>query len=276
MTQFKDVGKRGGEWIVAGALGAVAALLYFCTMASCAYPGEGAHLMTLWKGLDSAAVNVHPLMAIFARLFGCSNILGPLCGIVSVISLYHLTSFFVRERIDGEMLAQYADSMGRMAGIVASVIFMTTPAVHQSFVHLSSFSFDAAWALVTASLLIPYARAGKNTGWIYPVLIGVFAGLGFADSPLFGLLALGYFSGVWAVSGKRGGKPYGKKKKSAKRAHSSRFGKRASNNPFGMTYHQMLREGEMQKRELLGDDFERDSRGHIKGHYTVDGFFEPD
>ena len=78
MTQFKDVGKRGGEWIVAGALGAVAALLYFCTMASCAYPGEGAHLMTLWKGLDSAAVNVHPLMAIFARLFGCSNVLGPL------------------------------------------------------------------------------------------------------------------------------------------------------------------------------------------------------
>ena len=114
MTQFKDVGKRGGEWIIAGALGAVAALLYFCTMASCAYPGEGAHLMTLWKGLDSAAVNVHPLMAIFARLFGCSNILGPLCGVVSVISLYHLTSFFVRERIGGEMLAQYADSMGRM------------------------------------------------------------------------------------------------------------------------------------------------------------------
>lgn len=209
MTQFKDVGKRGGEWIVAGALGAVAALLYFCTMASCAYPGEGAHLMTLWKGLDSAAVNVHPLMAIFARLFGCSNVLGPLCGIVSVVTLYHLTSFFVRERIGGEMLAQYADSMGRMAGIVASVVFMATPAVHQSFVHLSSFSFDAAWAFITASLLIPYARAGKNTGWIYPLLIGVFAGLGFADSPLFGLLAPLYFGGVWAVSGKRGGKPYG-------------------------------------------------------------------
>ena len=177
MAQFKDAGKRGGEWIVAGALAAIAALLYFCTMASCAYPGEGAHLMTLWKGLDSAAVNVHPLMAVFARLFGCSNILGPLCGVVSVVALYHLTSFFVRERIGGELLSQYADAMGRMAGIVASVI--------------------------------PYARAGKKTGWIYPVLIGIFAGLGFADSPLFGLLAPLYFCGVWAVSGKRGGKPYG-------------------------------------------------------------------
>ena len=209
MKKFKDAGKRGGEWMVASALAAVAALLYFCTMASCAYPGEGAHLMTLWKGLDSAAVNVHPLMAIFARLLGCSNVLGPLCGIVSVVALYHLTSFFVRERIGGEMLAQYADPMARLAGIVAAVVFMATPAVQQSFVHLSSYSFDAAWALVTASLLIPYARAAKRYGWVYPLLIGVFAGLGFADSPLFGLLAPLYFGGVWVVSGKRGGKPYG-------------------------------------------------------------------
>jgi hypothetical protein len=43
-----------------------------------------------------------------------------------------------------------------------------------------------------------------------------------------------------------------------------------------MTYHQMLREGEAQKRSLMGDDFERDSCGRIKGSYTVDGFFEPD
>ena len=209
MSGFKNADNRRVDWLIALALGGVAALLYFCTMASCAYPGEGAHLMTLWKGLDSAAVNVHPLMAIFARLFGCSNVLGPLCGIVSVVALYHLTSFFVRERIGGEMLAQYADPMGRLAGIVAAVVFMTTPAVQQSFVHLSSFSFDAAWALVTATFLIPYARAGKGSGWIYPILVGVFAGLGFADSPLFGLLAPLYFGGVWAVSGKRGGKPYG-------------------------------------------------------------------
>ncbi len=206
---FKNVVNRGGEWAVAGVLAAVAAVLYFCTMASCAYPGECAHLMALWKGLDTAAVNVHPLMAAFARFLGCSNAIGPLCGIVSVVALYHLTSFFVRERICGDMLSQHADTMGRLAGIVAAVVFMATPAVHQSFTHLSSYSFDAAWALLTASLLIPYARAGKRTGWMYPVLVGVFAGLGFADSPLFGLLAPLYFGGVWAVSGRRGGKPYG-------------------------------------------------------------------
>ena len=209
MAGFKKTDNRRIDWLIALALGGVAAVLYFCTMASCAYPGEGAHLMALWKGLDSAAVNTHPLMASFARLFGCSNILGPLCGIVSVLALYHLTSFFVRERIGGEMLAQYADGTGRMAGIVAAVVFTATPAVHQAFTHLSSFAFDAAWAFVAASLLIPYARAGRRTGWIYPLVIGVFVGLGFADSPLFGLLAPGYFCFVWVVSGKRGGSSYG-------------------------------------------------------------------
>ena len=84
-----------------------------------------------------------------------------------------------------------------------------------------------------------------------------------------------YVKGI--KKGRRGGKPYGKKKKTAKRSRSSRPGKSSSNNPFGMTYYQMLRERELQQRELFaGDDFERDSRGRIKGSYTVDGFFEPD
>ena len=47
------------------------------------------------------------------------------------------------------------------------------------------------------------------------------------------------------------------------------------NNPFGMSYGQMLREDEHRKRDLIGD-FDYDSRGRIKGSYTADGFFEPD
>ena len=69
--------------------------------------------------------------------------------------------------------------------------------------------------------------------------------------------------------GMKGGKPYGKKKPQKKKARNR------SGNPFGMSYHQMLREGAAQKRSLM-DDFEYDSRGRIKGHYTVDGKFEPD
>ena len=69
--------------------------------------------------------------------------------------------------------------------------------------------------------------------------------------------------------GMKGGKPYGKRKPKKKPCTRS-------TNPFGMTYHQMLREREHEKRSLMGDGFERDSRGRIKGSYTVDGFFEPD
>ena len=47
------------------------------------------------------------------------------------------------------------------------------------------------------------------------------------------------------------------------------------NNPFGMTYNQLVREKEFEKIDLLGD-FEYDSRGRIKGSYTPDGRFEPD
>ena len=79
-----------------------------------------------------------------------------------------------------------------------------------------------------------------------------------------------YVKGI--KKGMRGGKLRRRKRKPRKQ----RSGGSSHGNPFGMSYYQMLREGEKQKRDLMGDDFDRDSRGRIKGSYTVDGFFEPD
>lgn len=82
---------------------------------------------------------------------------------------------------------------------------------------------------------------------------------------------------VW----EKNGKPYNPSKSSKKQAPRHKYvkhrvGQAANNdNPFGMTYMQMIREEEQRKRDLLGD-FDYDSRGHIKGAYTVDGKFEPD
>ena len=73
--------------------------------------------------------------------------------------------------------------------------------------------------------------------------------------------------------GQSGGKPYGEKKKLSKSFSGE---KSTSDNPFGMSYYEMLRENKARKRSLMGDDFERDSRGRIKGSYTPNGFFEPD
>ena len=209
MGNFKTADTRRRDWAIALALGGAAALLYFASMADYAFPGEGAHLMVLWMGLDTAVVNPHPLMELFARMFGGSNVLGPICGAIAVMCVYHFTAFFVRERITGEALAQYADRMSAVAGVVASVLFMLSPATRQASTHLSAFGFDAALALLVATMLIPYARSGKTFGWVYPVLAGVLAGIALADSPLFALLAPLYIAGVWCVSSKRGGKPYG-------------------------------------------------------------------
>ena len=209
MAGYKKADTRRRDWIFALALGGAAAVLYFVSMATYAFPGEGAHLMALWKGLDSAAVNPHPLMAIFARLYGCSNVLGPVCGAISVACIFHFTAFFVRERINGEMLVEYADRMSALAGVVASVMFMISPAAREAFTHLSSFGFDAMWALLAAVAFIPYARSGKSLGWLWVLLVGVLVGLGLADSPVFALLAPLYIAGVWCVSSKRGGRPYG-------------------------------------------------------------------
>ena len=41
-------------------------------------------------------------------------------------------------------------------------------------------------------------------------------------------------------------------------------------------YSKLIRDMEDRKRDLFADDFERDSKGRIKGSYTPDGFFEPD
>ena len=209
MGNFKNADTRCRDWIVALGLGAFALVVYFISMATYAFPGEGAHLMALWMGLDSSAVNPHPLMAFFAKLLGCSNALGPICGAISVVCVYHLTSFFVRERVNGEMFSRFADSMSALAGVVASLLFMLSPAVREASTHLSSFGFDAMWALVTAALFIPYARSGKTLGRLFPVLIGVLVGLGFTDSPLFAFLFPLYVAFTWVVSSKRGGKPYG-------------------------------------------------------------------
>ena len=70
---------------------------------------------------------------------------------------------------------------------------------------------------------------------------------------------------------KRSKKPVGKN--GCRRRSNERTAR--PNNPFGMSYEQMLREETQKKIDLLGD-FDYDSRGRIKGSYTPDGFFEPD
>lgn len=209
MGKFKTVGSRKIDWMIAGILAVISAGLFFCSTADYAFPGEGARLMALWRGLDTTTVNPHPLMAFFGRGLWNANLLAPICGVICVGALYHLVAFFVRERITGEFFVHYADRMSRVAGAAAAILFMFSPAVREASTHLSSFSFDAAWGLLMFCLLIPYARARELTAWFWPVLMGAMAACGLADSPVFLFMSLGGLVGVWAVAVRRGQKGYG-------------------------------------------------------------------
>lgn len=192
------------EWAAALGLGAAAAALFFLSMADYVFPGESAHLMAVWKGLDAGSFNQYPLAAFFAKLFGAGNAFAPVCGVVAVVALYHVVAGFVRGRVfeDGQMWDPVVG--GRVAGIGAALVFMFTPAVREAATHLEPRIFDVAWALLAFAALIPFASAPKAVAWTLPVLVGAMAGMGLADSPLFLALLPLYFCAVWTVATARG------------------------------------------------------------------------
>lgn len=195
------------NWLVAGILGAVAAVIYFASLANYAFPGESAHLMAMWNGLDTLVPHEHPLMGVFARLLGGGNLIAPVCGALSVMLVFALGSFFVRGAAHGEDVKPHAEVLGLVAGILAAVVFMLTPSVRSAATHLEPRLFDATWALAVFTLLIPYLNANRSA-WLYPILIGGLTGLGFCDSAVFLALLPVLLAGVVSVALRQGRKPY--------------------------------------------------------------------
>ena len=196
------------NWLVAVALGAVAAVLYFASMATYAYPGVSAHLMAVWRGLDFTVNPQYPLMALFAKALGAGNLIAPVCGVISVMLVYLLVSSFVRWRANGEHTQDYREPLAVVAGVAAAVVFMFTPAVREAATHLEPKMFDFAWALLTFALLIPFARAGK-AGGVMPTLIALMAALGTCDSAVFLTLLPMLLTALVLVQRERGKHAFG-------------------------------------------------------------------
>ena len=209
MESFKNAASRKVDWGIAGALGAVAALVYFLGKASYVYPGESARLTAVWAGLDVAKFEAHPLMAAFAKLLGGGNLLAPVCGVIATVCVYHLVNFFVRERIGGEFMSKFADAAGRIAGATAAGIFLFTPAVTEAATHLEPRMFSATWTLLTAALLIVMARAPRGLNALMPAAVGVMLGLGMIESPSMLLLAPFFVLAVAVIRRKQERRPYG-------------------------------------------------------------------
>lgn len=199
---------KKADWLVAAVLGALAALLYFTTMAGFAYPGESARLTVLWRGLDTASEVPYPLMDGIAKAFGSGNLIAPVCGTLSVVALYLLVVFFVRKRINGENMLPYAFSASRLAGLVAAVVFMLTPAVRSAATHLEPRLFAVTWLLLSLLLVLPLSRVKGWAALSLSLLFGAAWGAGAADSMLFLLLLPLAFAALIGQALGKNGRPY--------------------------------------------------------------------
>ena len=87
------------NFALAGIVSAVAAIMFLASVATYAYPGDGARLMAIWQGLDFASVAPYPLMAVFAKLLGAGNAIAPISGALAAFLLFVSVSWFMRWRI---------------------------------------------------------------------------------------------------------------------------------------------------------------------------------
>lgn len=190
---------------IAAVLAALAALLFYPSLASYAYPGESAHLLAVWSGLDVSVFNAYPLAHYVASRLSLGNGLGPFAGIVAALLLYLEMRVWIGSRASaGEKSSESSVLVSRFGAAAAVAIFLLTPAVRSSATHLEPRLFDAAWFLVSLAPLVLSPRCGKAVFFALAVVSGAMAGLGFADTPVFLLLLPVYAVFVYRAAKKSG------------------------------------------------------------------------
>ena len=190
------------DLVIGASLGVVALVLYYSTMAHYAFPGESAHLMAVWRGLDFSAETEYPLFAWFAKMFGATNALAPILGVAAVVLVYLLAVRFLGRWIEVENPAR-ASLVRRTGAVTAAVVFMLTPAVHEAATHLEPRLFDTVWALAILALLTSCATLPRWAGMAIAILAGAMTGFGLGDSPLFAALLPFFLFTLWGYSKKR-------------------------------------------------------------------------
>lgn len=196
------------NWLVAGVFGLVAAIIYICSTAGYAFPGESAYLIAVWRGLVPVSENPYPFMAVFAKAFGAGNALAPICGIIAVVTFFRLVSAFVAWRVRGEDLTEEKERISLVAGIAATAVFLLTPAVRSAATHLEPRIFDFMWALLCLAVAFPFLRGSKRISFAFAPVLGVMVALGLCDSALFLAFLPFFFALTFVVARRNGRSPY--------------------------------------------------------------------
>ena len=195
-------------WLLAGAFGLIAAILYGCSTAGYAFPGESAYLMSVWKGLEPGSANPYPFMAVFAKALGGGNALAPICGIIAVVTFFRLMCAFVSWRVKGEDFVAQQKGITRVAAITATTVFLLTPAVRSAATHLEPRMFDFTWALLCFAMSLPFFRRSSRLSVLFPLILGVMVAFGFCDSAIFLVFMPFYLVLVAKLAVRKGCSPY--------------------------------------------------------------------
>jgi hypothetical protein len=78
----------GADWIAIAVFSVLSAILFFSSVPSYVYPGEGASLVALWKGLDVSSFVKYPVFKAISAIFGYSNLVSPICAVAAAIGIY--------------------------------------------------------------------------------------------------------------------------------------------------------------------------------------------
>ncbi len=197
------------RWYVPAALLLLSIPLFFLSAVDFVPPGEIAQLEAQWLGFDVSSLKIFPLMGNFAKLVGLTNAISPVCATISVLCLYYLVSSFIGMSITGDFSPSVKKQTAEIGGACAALVYMFSTALSSSAMQLEPRLFDATWAIVSFTPVVAYSKRKGGLWGLVPLIMGVMAGVGSADTAMF-MLALPLYAGVvWSASVRRGGKGYG-------------------------------------------------------------------
>ena len=192
-TEFKEVSsqKRKMDRLLTGGFGLLALLVYGLTVSKGVYPGESAHLMAVYSGLEPLELPMRPIWGmIVSWLSGLSflslpfrlNLFSAVCMAISAGLFYRLMSFMIHEFIQDEDSLEHAPNVSVWAGAVTALAFIFAMPVWQAATRLQLQSFDILLVLTAASLLLAYADT-KRTLFLAP--FALLYGMGIVESIIF-------------------------------------------------------------------------------------------
>ncbi|MDD4019670.1 MAG: tetratricopeptide repeat protein [Kiritimatiellae bacterium] len=212
MTGFKEIpsDKHKRDWLLSLGLGVLAAVVYGLTLSKGVYPGESARLMSVYSGIETLELPLHPLwgaavswlstLTIFSlpvRL----NMFSAVCAVLSVMLLYRLVSFLIHDVIYEEYSVQYAPRVACWAGAVSALAFLFAVPVWHAATRLQYQGFDLLLVLAAAYLLVLYAEYRWR---VFLVLFSVLQGVGVVESVIFIPMAPVFLTFLIYVLWKRG------------------------------------------------------------------------